>query len=152
MDSRYLACTGRIRARESKLIDYPKFMRILESSNAEEVLKELGDTDYAEGIGDIKGPGDFEQLISRQNTILYKLFSDLTRDPGVTDVFFLANDFHNMKVAFKEKLNENPSEEAAAGNYLIPSIFPPERISSAVHEENYNLLDSPLKEAATERQ
>ncbi len=148
MDSRYLACTGRIRARESKLIDYPKFMRILESPSVEEVLKELGDTDYSEGLGEVRGAGDFELLINRQDRMLYKLFSDLTRDSDVTDLFFLANDFHNMKVAFKEKLSGSPSEKHAAANYMSPARYSPENIFRAVREDDYKSLENPLKEAA----
>jgi len=147
MDTRYLSAVGRIRAKEARLIEFPRFLRMLEATGPGEVIKEMADTEYAGDITDIQ-PGNFEQLLLKQQNSLKKLLTELTKDPELTDLLFMINDFHNLKVAFKEKLQENPSRDRAGKSFLAPAVYDGSLIWNAVIEDNYKSLPEPIKNAA----
>jgi len=143
MDNRYAYAVGKIRAREVRLLDFPKLLSILEAENVEQALKGLSDTDYAEGLALIKGEEDFDSHLSRQMGSVYELISELTQDPELTDLFLLRNDFHNIKVAFKKKCGA-PVEQAY---YLAPSIVNQQELVEAVETGNSARLPPLLAEA-----
>jgi V/A-type H+-transporting ATPase subunit C len=140
MDNRYAYAVGKIRAREVRLLDLPKLLSILQAENVEEALKRLSDTDYREGLALVKQEADFDSHLSRQMESVYHLISGLTRDPQLTDLFILGNDFHNIKVAFKKKYGASVEEEY----YLAPSIVNREELVEAVKTGNYGRLPPPL--------
>ncbi|MFB0527345.1 MAG: V-type ATPase subunit, partial [bacterium] len=146
MDNRYAYAVGKIRAREVRLLDLPKLLSILEGENVEEALKGLSDTDYREGLALVKGEEDFDSHLSRQMESVYRLISELTHDPELTDLFILRNDFHNIKVAFKKKYGASVEEEY----YLAPSIVNREELVEAVETGNLFRLP-PLLAGALQR-
>lgn len=133
MDNRYAYAVGKIRAREVRLLDHHKLLSILEAENVEQALEGLSDTDYREGLALVKGEEDFDSHLTHQMQSVYGLISELTRDPELTDLFILRNDFHNIKVAFKKKFGALAEEEY----YLAPSIVNREQLVQAVETGNY---------------
>jgi V/A-type H+-transporting ATPase subunit C len=140
MDNRYAYAVGRIRAREARLLDVHKLLSILEAESVEETLKELSDTDYGEGLALVKSEEDFDSHLSRQMESIYELVSELTKDPELTDLFILRNDFHNLKVAFKKKYGATVKEEY----YLAPSIVNREELVEALATGNFARLPALL--------
>lgn len=136
MDNRYAYAVGKIRAREVRLLDFPKLMSILEAENVEQALKGLSDTDYAEGLALVKGEEDFDSHLSRQMESVYRLISGLTQDAELTDLFILRNDFHNVKVTFKKKLGA----KAEGGQYLAPSLVNRVELVEALETGNFGRL------------
>jgi len=136
MDNRYAYAVGKIRAREVRLLDFPKLLSILEAENVEQALKGLSDTDYAEGLALVKGEEDFDSHLSRQMGSVYQLISELTYHPELTDLFILRNDFHNIRVAFKKKFGAAAEEEY----YLAPSVANREELVQAVETGNFGRL------------
>ena len=146
MDNRYAYAVGRIRAREVRLLDFPKLLSILEAENVEEALKGLSDTDYAEGLALVKGEEDFDSHLARQTESVYQLISELTQDAELTDLFILRNDFHNMRVAFKKKFGAAAEKEY----YLTPSLVNREDLVEAVESGNFGRLAPLLAESLQE--
>jgi len=143
MNNRYAYAVGRIRAREVRLLDFPKMVSILEAENVEEALRGLRDTDYGEGLSLVKGEDDFDFLLSRHIETVYELISQLTQDTELTDLFLLRNDFHNMRVAFKKKCGALVEDEW----YLSPSIVRREEIEKALVTGNFGKLPAVLRGA-----
>jgi len=146
MDNRYAYAVGKIRAREARLLDFPELLSILEAENVEQALRGLSDTDYGEGLAQVKGEEDFDSLLSRHMESIYELISQLTQDPELTDLFLLRNDFHNVKVAFKKKYGASVEE----GYYLSPSTVSREELVQAVETANFARL-SPLLASALQK-
>jgi len=146
MDSRYAYAVGKIRAREVRLLDFHKLISILEAESVEAALKSLADTDYAEGLAEIKGEDDFDWHLSLQMERVYELISELTQDPELTDLFIVRNDFHNMKVAFKKKWGAVIDEKY----YLVPTKVKREELLEAVETGIFDRLP-PLFAGALQR-
>jgi len=146
MDNRYAYAVGKIRAREVRLLDFPKLLSILEAENVEQALEGLSDTDYREGLALVKQEEDFDLHLSLHMESVYGLISGLTHDPQLTDLFILRNDFHNIKVAFKKKCGASVEEEY----YLAPSVVNREELVEAVETGNFFRLPPLLAEALQE--
>ena len=57
---------SRIWVLETRLLDKTKVERMLEANSADEVLKILGETEYANIMGNIKRAADYEEILSEQ--------------------------------------------------------------------------------------
>ena len=64
---------SRIWVLETRLLDKAKVERMLEANSADEVLKILGETEYANIMGNVKRAADYEEILSTELKRVYKL-------------------------------------------------------------------------------
>ena len=125
-DTRYAYTTGRVRALELYLLKEADFIRMRQSGKIEEVLQVLNKTfPYSESMKDIQKEEEFERGLDGELKRTYKEVRYFCPEPELIDLFWLENDFYNLKVLLKAHFQEK--------------FFP----------ENSPFLKPPLSEAGT---
>jgi V/A-type H+-transporting ATPase subunit C len=143
-DVRYAYALGRIRALETKLITGERFDRMVEVSDIDELLRLLGETQYADSLSRMGSPWEYEAVLEDEMRETVKLMVELSMDPALTDIFRLRYDFHNLKVALKETYGAEPLDSA----YIPVGTIPVERVRESVREkEGALVLPSHLRAA-----
>jgi V/A-type H+/Na+-transporting ATPase subunit C len=103
-DNKYLYSVTRTRTLETKLLDSNKIERMVETKTAEDVIKILGETEYANLISEMKHSLDYETIISKEIENTYKYMREILPEPELVDIFLLKYDIHNLKVLLKSTL------------------------------------------------
>jgi V/A-type H+-transporting ATPase subunit C len=98
----YAYAVARIRQLENRLLDRSRVARMLEAPTAGDVLRILGETEYAEAIGDLP-PQDYERMLAMELDRVYRYVSEFVPDPLIVEFFRLRHDLHNCKVAFRAR-------------------------------------------------
>jgi V/A-type H+-transporting ATPase subunit C len=120
-DERYVYAVARIRALETKLLSPQKVSR-LAGFSSEELLKSLGDTDYAPFLP--SSPNDYEVIIDNGREILYSLMDKLILDPPVIQFLKARFDNYNIKMSLKAKIAETePKALSPYGNISTSEIM-----------------------------
>ena len=130
-DVGYAYAVGRIRALETRLLTGERVNRMAEADSIDELLRLLGDTQYAEFLSKMSSPWEYEVILEDQLREVLKLVVELSRDQALTDIFRLRYDFHNLKVALKEKYGTQPLDSA----YIPLGTIPLGRLRDAVRKE-----------------
>ena len=130
-DVGYAYAVGRIRALETRLLTGERVNRMAEADSIDELLRLLGDTQYAEFLSKLGSPWEYEVILEDELREVMKLVVELSRDPALTDIFRLRYDFHNLKVALKENYGGEPMNSA----YITLGTIPVERVRESVREE-----------------
>lgn len=107
----FLYVSGRIKVLETRLLGKNVFERILDAKGPEEALRVLADTEYGEGIADMKSVYDFESLLENNMKQTLKILKDSIEDYRYIRFFTLKYDYHNLKVVVKSKILGKISEE-----------------------------------------
>ena len=94
---------SRIWVLETRLLDKAKVERMLEANSADEVLKILGETEYANIMGNIKRAADYEEILSTELKRVYKLVYELCPVKEIVDLMSTKYKYHNIKVLLKGK-------------------------------------------------
>lgn len=106
-DSRYAYTTGRVRALELYLLKEADFIRIRQSGKIEEVLQVLNKIfPYSESMKDIQKEEEFERGLDRELKRTYEEVRFFCPEPELIDLFWLDNDFYNLKVLLKTHFQE----------------------------------------------
>lgn len=103
-DQRYAYATGRIRALEMTLLGKQRLDRIAEASDLEEIERLLSDTAYGVHLDEMEEDG-YQTLLGNEEGRLLDLVDSLSLDRDVSDIFRLRYDFHNLKVALRERIS-----------------------------------------------
>jgi V/A-type H+-transporting ATPase subunit C len=103
-DNKYLYAVTRTRALEIKLLDSAKVERMVEAKSAEDVMKILAETEYADVLTEMSNPLDYETVISKEIESTYNYMREILPEPELVDIFLLKYDIHNMKVLLKSNL------------------------------------------------
>lgn len=98
----YAFALGRIRALESRLFTTQKIARLIETKDAEDLLKSLTDTHYSQYLP--SNPHLYEDIIKNKRKEVYPLMEILIIDPFLVQVLRLKYDYHNVKVFLKSKI------------------------------------------------
>jgi V/A-type H+/Na+-transporting ATPase subunit C len=139
----YAQAVSRIRAMETKLLDSSKINRMIESSTADETMKILQETEYAEFMGNVKRAEDYEILLSEELKRVYSLIYDISPEKLIIDILSLRYDYHNIKVLLKAKaLNKD-------FDYLLIPIGTVDikTLKSSIDSEDYIDLSTNMREA-----
>lgn len=137
-DDRYVYAVARIRALENGLLTSQKVSRLLGMSS-EELLKSLGDTDYAHILPST--PNEYEEIIDRGREALFSLMDKLILDPPVIQFLRSRFDNHNIKISLKAKIAEREPE------YLSPyGNIPTSQVTDIFRNELYSKLPSRFEE------
>lgn len=100
----FLYISGRIKVLETRLLGKNIFERILDAEGPEEALRVLSDTEYSDGIADMKNIYDFESLLANNMKRTLKVLKDSIKDHRYIRFFTLKYDYHNLKVITKSKI------------------------------------------------
>jgi V/A-type H+-transporting ATPase subunit C len=130
-DVGYAYAVGRIRALETRLLTGERVNRMAEADSIDELLRLLGDTQYAECLSKLSSPWEYEVILEDELREVVKLVVELSRDQALTDIFRLRYDFHNLKVALKEEYGTQALDSA----YIPLGTIPVERLMDAVRKE-----------------
>jgi V/A-type H+-transporting ATPase subunit C len=124
----------------------PKLLGILETADAPGVLNMLSDTVYAEDLAEVRDESKFETVMTHELARTYGLFRDLSLDPELTDLFFLRNDVHNLKVLLKAKY-----AHARPDPYLLdPGLFESVTLKQMIEKEDFRVLPQVIQEGVRE--
>ncbi|MFH1401397.1 MAG: V-type ATPase subunit [Parcubacteria group bacterium] len=100
----YNYAAAKIRALEKRLLSQNDLNLMVDAKNAEDSFAVFNDTNLADNLLRVK-TREFEKAITEELKQSRKLIEDITDDKKVLKLIFLKNDFHNVKVFFKEKAN-----------------------------------------------
>jgi V/A-type H+-transporting ATPase subunit C len=143
-DVRYAYAVGVIRILETRFLSRERIDRAADASNAEEVLRILAETSYAEYVSTLTGPQDYESFLEQEHQKVLNLLVELTKDPTLSDLLLYRFDFHNLKVAVKERFGE----QDLASAYMAFGLVPVPVIKAAVTDADFSSLPAPLARAA----
>lgn len=124
-DSRYAYAVGRIRVLETRLLDMSKLGRMVEAKSADEALRILGETEYADLVSRAAGPHDYATVTAGEITRVYSLMKKLLPDDALVDLFLIKYDIHNMKVALKAQFQGQNFEHLFIDAGLVPAKLMP---------------------------
>ena len=113
----YLYLSGRIHAMENRLLTRERMERMLDAHSVQEAAKVLGECGYDE-LNAVT-PTELERALAKERLKLFHELGDAAPDPGLTDVFRIPYDYHNIKVLLKsEAMGLDPSRLLVdAGRY-----------------------------------
>jgi len=134
---------SRLRAIETKLLDKTKIERMKDASTTEEVLRILGETEYAAVVSAIKKPEDYEMVLSKELKNLYQLMYELTPENKIIDLFSLKYDYHNIKVLLKGKYSGKNFDSMLIDVGTIPA----DKLSDYIKNSEYRDMEPVLREA-----
>jgi vacuolar-type H+-ATPase subunit C/Vma6 len=147
-DTRYAYTTGRIRALEVRLLGEADFSRMRQTSGVGEILQILSKLfPYSESVKKVQKEEDFEVGLEEESRRTYVELQSFCPEPDLIDLFWLENDFHNLKILlkihFQEKLSPAvlsplPPALSRAGTQAI------EILREAIEKENFALLSSEI--------
>ena len=144
-NDRYAYAVGRVRAMETRLLDRGKIDRMVEAKNAEEALKILGESEYAEYVAELGSVFDYEQMLKSEQRRIFVELRKIIPNPIIIGLFAKKFDYHNLKVLFKaNKLQQERAE------LLIPDVgnIPVAELVRSVNEEDYSNLPPHMRQAA----
>ncbi len=106
-DTRYAYTTGRVRALELCLLKEGDFARMRQSGGIGEALQVLNKIfPYSESMKDIQKEEEIERGLDRELERTHKEVRYFCPEPELVDLFWLENDFYNLKVLLKTHFRE----------------------------------------------
>ena len=145
-ENKYLYSVTRIRALETKLLDKAKIERMIEARNADEIIKILYETEYANSISEMKSIEDYESVLSKELSNTYKLLSEISPVPELTNLFQLRYDIHNLKTLLKSSYLDEENDELLSEIGTIPI----QQLKGMVKEKVFSDLDPLVRESLEE--
>ena len=139
----FIQAESRTRVLETRLLSRATVERMVEAKDIEEVIKILGETEYANVIGGLKRAEEYEKILSSELNRVYKLMYEIAKDRTVVDLLALKYDYHNLKVLVKEKLLQKDLE-----NLYIPiGMLDIERVRAEYLGDRLKEIDARFKAA-----
>ncbi len=153
-DTRYAYTTGRIRALEVRLLGEADFSRMKQAGGVGEILQILGKLfTYSNSMKKVQKEEDFEVGLEEESRRIYVELRSFCPEPNLIDLFWLENDFHNLKILLKIHFQEKFSQ-------AVSSTPPPalsqagtqniEVLKEAVEKENFSLLSPEIASVLAE--
>ncbi|MFA5577067.1 MAG: V-type ATP synthase subunit C [Tissierellaceae bacterium] len=107
----YIQAVTRTRVLETRLLSRARLERMVDAKDMEDLLKVLGETEYANVMGGLARVEEYERILSSELERVYKLMYEISKDRIVVDLLALKYDYHNLKVVIKEKILQKDLEE-----------------------------------------
>jgi V/A-type H+/Na+-transporting ATPase subunit C len=143
LDTKYTYALGVIRALEVKLLTEKRFEELLSSSDVEELIASLHDTDYGQFFRNTRGSEAEEALIGYKVS-LYNEIEKLIDNSEVMDILRAKYDFHNVKVLLKGKISEEDFADKCSSLGAVQVA----KMIEIFKEEKYRELPGYLQQAA----
>ena len=94
---------SRIWVLETRLLDKAKIERMIEAPTADDVIRILGETEYANVMGNVKRSADYEEMLSAELDRVYKLVYEICPVKDIVNIMSTKYIYHNAKVLLKGK-------------------------------------------------
>lgn len=91
----------RLRVLETRLLDKAKIDRMIDGDSANEALKVLQESEYANVMTGVKRAEDYEEVLSKELKRVYELMYDASPSKSLIDLMSIKYDYHNIKVLLK---------------------------------------------------
>ena len=152
-DTRYAYAVARIRALETHFLNLEKIQRIIDAPDALTAWRETAMWHlFPKGeLSSEDTEKDLENLLIEEIRYTNNLFSSLSKDPELTNLFLLKYDFHNLKVLLKAYPESYPKGINSDNNGMIDSgLVPVEKLKNAISERNFRELSKSLQDIISE--
>ncbi|MGY3778985.1 V-type ATP synthase subunit C [Isobaculum melis] len=134
---------ARLSVYETKLLQGAKFEQMLSATDAAAVIRLLAETEYGDVIEVGASPYEYERILEKELSRVYKMAYDLSPVKGMVDIFALNYDYHHLKVLTKEKLSGKD-----LNHLLLPITRTPiEQLRQAVFSMEGTGLDGTMAES-----
>ena len=143
LDTKYTYALGVIRAREVKLLTDKRFEELLSTSDTEDLISALNDTDYGQFFRNVK-KSENEQALTDYKISLYEDIEKLIDNSEIMEILRAKYDFHNVKVLLKGKISEEDFTDMCSSLGVVPVS----KMVEIFKEEKYSHLPEYLKKAA----
>jgi V/A-type H+-transporting ATPase subunit C len=142
-DDKYLYAVTRVRSLETKLLDKAKIERMIDTKNAEDVVKVLSETEYASLVSEMNSALDYEMLLLKELEKTYEFLREIAPSKEIATLFLIKYDIHNLKVLLKSSLLGVENDE------LLISIgsIPVNKLKEMVKEKNFRDFDPIIDDA-----
>ena len=100
-EGKYAYAVTRIRVLETRLLDRGKIGRMLDARDAASALRVLGETEYAEVMGELVEGEEYEEILGAELKRVYRVVQSFSPDPDLIDLLRSRYDFQNLKVLLK---------------------------------------------------
>lgn len=145
-EMQFVQVVPRLKALETRLLDKAKFDRMIDASSAQEVLKVLQETEYANVMHSVKRAEDYEVILSSELKRVYQFIYNISPVKELVDVMATKYDYHNLKVLLKEKfLNKDFSKMIIDVGKVNAS-----KLKYAVDNEHYRDLETIMRKSIEE--
>lgn len=136
----------RLRVLETRLLDKAKLDRMIDSNSADEAIKVLQETEYANCMSNVKRAEDYELMLSEELQRVYDEMYSMTPYKTLVDIMGIKYDYHNIKVILKGKfLNKDFSD------MLIPiGVIETSKLKVSIDSDNLNDFNGIMKTAILE--
>ena len=136
----------RLRVYETKLLDKAKIDRMIDSHSAEEALKVLQETEYANVMTNVKRAEDYELILGGELKRLFTVMYDISPVKSLVDLMSIKYDYQNIKVILKGMFLKKDL------SYLLIPVGTIDSHELKTIIENGNLSDLPhlMREAVEE--
>ena len=131
-----------IKSNELKILGNDRIIKLMACENAQAAACLLMEWGY--GSSEIESPYQYPRLISREMEKTYALIRKISPDPEITDLFFLRQDYHNLKVLLK---SEETGIGASGKNLMKSGVCDLSGLLQAVQEKKYGCLTEHMKRA-----
>ena len=133
----------RTRVLETRLLSRAIIERMVDAKDIEEVIKILGETEYADSIGGLTRVEEYEKILSSELKRVYQLMYEITKEDMVVDLLTLKYDYHNLKVLVKESALQKDLGDL----YISVGKTDFEKIKADYLSNNLRDMDSRFSEA-----
>ncbi len=119
----YAYIMGLFRSLEGKLLNPNDIERMIDAPDIESAFRVFNDTEYADNLLEVE-PKDFKKALNDDLKQTRDLYEQVISDKKILEFLFLRHDFHNIKLAFKEKYSQKDlaEKESQIGTILSSSI------------------------------
>lgn len=142
-DDKYLYAVTRVRSLETKLLDKAKIERMIDTKNAEEVVKVLAETEYASLVSEMSSALDYEMLLLKELEKTYVFLREIAPSKEIETLFLIKYDIHNLKVLLKSSLLGVEYDELLINIGSIPVA----KLKEMVKEKNFRDFDPIIDDA-----
>lgn len=139
----FIQAVTRTRVLETRLLSRARIERMVDAKDIEEVIKILGETEYANVIGGLTRVEEYEKILSSELKRVYKLMYEIAKENRVVDLLALKYDYHNLKVLVKEKFLQKDLEDL----YIPIGTIDFQRLRSDYLAGNLRDMDTKFKDA-----
>lgn len=138
----------RLRVYETKLLDKAKIDRMIDSHSAEETLKILQETEYANVMTNVKRAEDYEVILSGELKRLFTTMYEISPVKSLVDLMSIKYDYQNIKVILKGMFLKKD-----LSYLLIPvGVIDYNQLKNIIENANLSELPHLMREAVEEAQ
>ena len=139
----FTQAVARLRVLEKRLLNKVKIERMIDSTSAEDVIKILQETEYANLMANVRRPEDYNILLKEELNRVYSLMYKVSPDSVIVDIMSLKYDYHNIKVMLKGRALDKDFS-----HMLIPAgTVDIEKLKSYMATMEYRELNPKMREA-----